>query len=220
MSVRGLLVQAVTHLRERRPEEARRVLEQALAAGPPPSDAARVASLLGQARLELDDAEGARVALETALRLARRADPAALPQIRLLHGRAVAALAARADLDRRRELARAVNEVSLEELLAGVTDADEAIQVLVRKADAALDAGEVVAGVGFAREALRQAELRVEQAPRGAVLARLCLARAETPELHVRAAAAVADASDDSNLVTAVAHAARAAGIVLDPHVF
>jgi hypothetical protein len=51
--------------------------------------------------------------------------------------------------------------------------------------------------------------------PRDRVLAALTLARCETPEAWVTRAHEVADASDDQNLLTAVAKAAKASGVVL-----
>lgn len=89
----------------------------------------------------------------------------------------------------------------------------------IGRACLALDAGDHALGARLAREARDAA--RADEDPRGEVLAWLALARVPTEaDAAVRAAADVADRSGDRNLVTAVAHAARAAGVVLAPKVF
>lgn len=89
----------------------------------------------------------------------------------------------------------------------------------VAHALAAFDRSDVDQGVALAREARAQA-IR-DRNPREEVMSLLALARAPAhTEAALREAATVADHSGDFNLVTAVAHAARAAGVPLPPKVF
>lgn len=89
----------------------------------------------------------------------------------------------------------------------------------VARANRAVDAGDEASGLELAREARNQAR-RAGDA-REEVLALLVEARvAGHAEQAIRTAAAVADRSNDRNLVTAVAHAARAAGVDLGVHIF
>lgn len=87
------------------------------------------------------------------------------------------------------------------------------------EAVAAYDAGDAEAGERLALRARALAEASGD--PKEAVVALLALAR--TParrDAAIREAARVADRAGDRNLVTAVAHAARAAQVVLAPKVF
>ncbi|HCH63348.1 MAG: hypothetical protein CL927_12870 [Deltaproteobacteria bacterium] len=87
------------------------------------------------------------------------------------------------------------------------------------QACAALDDGDTASGEQLALEALEQAQ--DARNPRDQVLALLALARVPgRAESSIHKAAAVADRSNDRNLVTAVAHAARAAGVLFAPKVF
>lgn len=87
------------------------------------------------------------------------------------------------------------------------------------RALAAMDAGDWARGEALALEAAAAADAEAD--PREQVMARLALARVPgRAEAAIHEAAALADASDDRNLVTAVARAARAADVVLAPHVF
>ncbi|MEC7949189.1 MAG: hypothetical protein VX265_16590 [Myxococcota bacterium] len=87
------------------------------------------------------------------------------------------------------------------------------------RASAAFDAGELSLGEQLARAALAAAQR--EGDARETVLSWLALARhPDHREEAIREAAAFADASNDRNLVTAVAHAARSAGVHLAPKVF
>ena len=84
---------------------------------------------------------------------------------------------------------------------------------------AALDAGKLKSGELLALGALRQA--RDANDNRESVLALLALARLpHRTEAALMQAHAIADASGDMNLVTAVAHAAKAAGMSFGVRVF
>jgi len=92
-------------------------------------------------------------------------------------------------------------------------DADEAAmdaETLLRRSGAFGDAGE-------AAEAERTARLALSRAtnPREQVLTRLALARLTRDPALILEAHRIADASDDQNLLTAVAHAARALAVRL-----
>lgn len=89
----------------------------------------------------------------------------------------------------------------------------------VARANQAVDAGDEALGLKLARAARDQA--RRSGDAREEVLALLVEARISGhAEPAIRSAAAVADQSNDRNLVTAVAHAAKAAGVDLGVHVF
>lgn len=159
-----------------------------------PDLCARGWTWLGQAHLYRNDLKLARVALRQGAAIAQALGDAA-------------GLAAISDLR------RAVGAKAMQAAPAQQTD------TLVGRASAAIDAGDFSLGDRLAREAFEVA--CTEANPREQVLA--LLARARIPaqtEPCIRQAVRVADASNDRNLVTAVAHAARAAGVVLAPKVF
>jgi hypothetical protein len=84
---------------------------------------------------------------------------------------------------------------------------------------AAYDAGDLEAGERLALQARALAERSGDD--KEAVVSLLALARTPARRAEaIREAADVADRSGDRNLVTAVAHAARAAQVVLPPKVF
>lgn len=89
----------------------------------------------------------------------------------------------------------------------------------VGRACTAIDGGDLIAGERLSRAAVQAAVEARDH--RSEVLAWLALARIPGRTAEAIAAAAVAaDASNDHNLVTAVSHAARAAGVPLAAHVF
>lgn len=89
----------------------------------------------------------------------------------------------------------------------------------VSRANAMITMGDHLTGETLAREAREKARAAGDR--REEVMALLALARVpgRAPEAILEAAA-VADASDDMNLVTAVSKAARAAGVEIPPKVF
>ncbi len=96
---------------------------------------------------------------------------------------------------------------------------DERPDTPVAHANHAVDSGDHDTGLRLAREARRLA--READDAREEVLALLVEARIPGhADAAIRSAARVADASNDRNLVTAVAHAARAAGVDLGVHIF
>lgn len=89
----------------------------------------------------------------------------------------------------------------------------------VARANAAVDRGELEHGAKLAEAARHEAQAASD--PREEVLALLVMARIPgRAEPSIREAARVADQSNDRNLVTAVAHAARAAGVDMGVHIF
>lgn len=87
----------------------------------------------------------------------------------------------------------------------------EANANLIRKANALVDLGRVPAAIETATLVWQ----RIDASPRERVLAALTLARCGPPEPWVLSAHRVADASDDQNLLTAVAKAAKSSGVIL-----
>lgn len=167
----------------------------------------RAQALEGLGRLE----EAERAAAE-AVRSARRAEDAAgLAALRPLHARILGAIAARRQVETRREQDRVLADTPDDTLLAGAEDDAERAARLVRKGNALADLGRGAE----ARDVLERARALAGPSPRETVLALLGLARVDDADRWVREAAAFADREGDPNLVTAVAHAARAAGVRL-----
>ncbi len=197
MSVDALALEVYRRLQADDPRGALALAADALplTAGRPGLEA-RLRCWSAQAHIELGAFKPAREALRAALAVAQAAgDPdgeSAVAQLRLQ-------LSARQ--------------------LAAAPPAAELPDTPVGRAAAAFDRGDPEAGARLAREA-RAAAAAVGD-PREEVMALLALARAPgEAEAAVREAADVADRSNDMNLVTAVARAARAAGVALPPLIF
>ncbi len=179
-----------------------------------PALEARAAAYRAQALRELGRVEEAERAAAGAVQLAKRAgDTSGVSQLRALHASILQGLAATRAAEQERAHDARLADVPDDVLLGELSGAERAA-ALVRKAGALADAGradEAIATATNAREEARRAG-----APREEVLALLCMARvAPDPAPPIHAAHAVADAADDMNLVTAVARAARAAGVPL-----
>ena len=185
------------------------------------AEAWRAQALRGLGRVEEADR-----AVVLAIRLAKQAgDVEGVRELRNLQTGIVASLAHHrtAEAERAKDAALVGRDDAA--LLAGAVDDEERSQRLLRRGQAELDDRNTVA-------ALRSFEAAADHAarsglPRPQVLALLARARAhdaqgdaEGVEASIHAAHALADASDDMNLVTAVAHAARAAGVRLAPPTF
>jgi tetratricopeptide (TPR) repeat protein len=179
-----------------------------------PALEARAAAYRAQALRELGRLDEAERSAAAAVQLAKRAgDTDGVTQLRGLHASILAGLAATRAAAKERTgdamLAELADDVLLGDLLGG-----ERAAVLVRKAGALADAGQVEACLAVTERAVTEA--RAAGAPREHVLALLCAARVSPePAASIMAAHRVADATGDMNLVTAVARAARAAGVVL-----
>lgn len=185
--------------------EPARCLELLEGAEPAPADLPRVWAWRAQAYERLGRLPEADRALLEAIRGARAlGEVEAVRQLRAIQARVVAGLAAAEELRRRQQEDRALldrDEAALDE--------DERL----RKATVLLDDGEVEA-------ARRVLDAVKGEEPRTRVLRLLALARCGDPAEAIRAAHRVADDAGDPNLVTAVAHAARAAGVRLEPPSF
>jgi len=113
-------------------------------------------------------------------------------------------------------------DTPLELLLAGARTPIEQVDALVRRANAEMDDGDVEIGRGLSLKAIVLSRDTCPQAARQRVLALLCYLRtvpSDAQEL-LEEAHAVADSTDEPQLVTAIAHAARTLGISLPTHVF
>lgn len=182
----------------------------------PPPLHGRAMAWRGQALEQLGRHEEAAAAIMEAMREARRlGDHDALEALRGVHAR-VRSIQAAAE-HAARESARDRDWISRSEveLLDGATPA-ERVDRLLRQANALL-------GVSRAEEAAARLEIAVLEADqlgelRPRVLTRLCLLRLPPallpdPASVLFSAWKLADDANDANLVTAVAHAARAAGL-------
>jgi hypothetical protein len=192
---------------------------EALPGGLSPGERGRAEAWRAQALRALGRVEEADRAVIAAIRAAKAdGDVEGVRQLRELHASVVASLAAQ----RHAEAARAADAVLAETddatLLAGANDEAARADALLRRANARTDAARMDdAAADLARA---QAHAEASGDPRARVLVRLALARVAVargadPGALVREAHVLADASDDMNLVTAVARAARAAGVVL-----
>lgn len=135
-----------------------------------------------------------------------KGDTASTTTLRALHADLARSAAALDEAERARQA-----DAHLRHATPDGLDSD----TLVRKAQTHLDAGDAPGAIVAAQLAVARAH-----SPRDAVLAHLALARATGGAEHVHAAHAVADDSNDPNLVTAVAHAARALRVALRPPTF
>ena len=192
-----------------------------------PADAAapvraRVEAWRAQALRALGRVDEAAEAVRDAVRLARDAgDVDGVRVLRGLQDSIHASVAAARVAEAGRAEDRALLQLDDAALLAGAADDAERVSRCVKRAQAQVDAGlldDAAGSLALAAGHAAGADLR------GRVLldltaARLEHARGDTSAVHarVRAAHALADAHDDMNLVTAVAHAARAAGVVIRP---
>ena len=159
-----------------------------------PDLCARGLTWLGHAHLQRNDLRAARAALRKAAAIAK-------------------ALGDSSGVDAISDLRKAVGAKAMQASPPQLTD------TALGRACAALDDGDTSTGERLALQALDEA--RAAGVPRDQVLALLALARVPSrAESSIHEAAAVADRSNDRNLVTAVAHAARAAGVHFAPKVF
>ncbi|MDP2308997.1 MAG: hypothetical protein Q8P18_23440 [Pseudomonadota bacterium] len=189
---------------------------EALRAPDRPALEARGAAYRAAALRELGRLDEAERAAAAAVQLAKRAgDVEGVTQLRALHASILAGVAATRVAAKERAQDAALANVADDTLIAGLTGTERAA-ALVRKAGALADVGDVAGCLAVTARAV--AEARAFASPREEVLALLCAARvAADPSVPISAAHAAADASSDMNLVTAVARAARAAGVVLAP---
>jgi len=192
-----LALQVYRALQHRDPAAATRIGPQALAATTErPRLQGRLHAWLAQAHDQLEDGPQARRHLRAALRIART-------------------------LDDPEELAalRPLQEQIVSRVVSASAPAPAPPATGAARASAAFDAGELELGEQLATAAVAAA--RADGDARETVLSLLALARhpAHTGSA-IHEAAAFADGTNDRNLVTAVAHAARAAGITFAPKVF
>lgn len=179
-----------------------------------PALEARAAAFRAQALRELGRVEEAERAAAAAVQLARRAgDTSGVSQLRALHASILQGVTAMRLAAQEQARDAPLADTPDEALLADLAGAERAA-ALVRKASALADAGRTEDALAAAARAGEEA--RRTGTPREEVLALLCAARvAPDPAAPIHAAHAIADATDDMNLVTAVAKAARAAGVPL-----
>lgn len=163
----------------------------------------RAQALEGLGRL--DEAErAAALAVQSAK---REPGQPGLVAVRGLHAAILAQVGAREVAKKALEADRAL----LDQADAALATEPNASAVLVRRANALADAGrpdEARASATLAWELARE--------PREHVLAALTISRCGSAEAWIKKAHEVADRSDDQNLLTAVAKAAKMAGVALD----
>lgn len=165
--------------------------------GDRPALRARHATWTAQAHQLRGDFDKAASMIRTAIALAQAAgESEALPGLKAL----------KADIVRGKVASKSADALPLPDTLLG-------------RAVAAMDAGDLKGGAALARQARIEAQSMGNA--RDEVFALLALARIDgQQDSAIRAAFAVADASDDKNLVTAVSRAAGAASVALPKKVF
>lgn len=167
---------------------------------PDPRGRARAAAWRAQALQKLGRIDEADRALGEAIRAAKEAgDTAGVTQLRALRAPLLASIAA---------LETAKQQRAADRALLDRPDETLSVDERIRKATVLTEDG----AVGEAAALLRGI---VATDARSRVLVLLALARCEAPGPHILAAHRIADEESDMNLVTAVAHAARAAGVSL-----
>ncbi len=187
----------------------------------PPAQLGRVEAWRAQALRALGRVEEADRAVLEAIRAAKAdGDAEAVRQLRELQSSIVASLAAKRHADAARAADARLAVLEDDVLLADCGDEAARADALLRRANARSDAGRVEDAASDLARASALAERAGEVRPRVLVLlAQARLTRVTGDEagaaVHILAAHALADASDDMNLVTAVAQAARAAGVRL-----
>lgn len=133
--------------------------------------------------------------------------------------KAIALAEASGDIDAVPALRKLSTEIFQAKAAAAAAQASPLPDTLLGKALAAIDQGDFQAGADLAMAA--RAAAKSSDDAREEVLSLLALARIPGRcEAAIKDAHAVADASSDKNLVTAVARAARAAGVPLPKQVF
>ncbi len=224
MSGDDAVTEALRALRESRWDE---VLTHV--AGVPPDAPvgvrARTEAWRAQALRALGRVEEAADAVRDAIRHARDAgDVDGVRTLRTLQDGIHASLAAARVAEAGRAEDRVLREQDDATLLHDAPDDAERVSRCIKRAQAQLEGGQLDAAAHSLALGARHA---AQDDVRGRVLLHLAEARlahvrgaAGAVEAQVRAAHALADACDDMNLVTAVAHAARATGVVIRPPAF
>ena len=173
----------------------------------PPAEAARAHAYRAQALRGVGRVEEAAREVIHAIRFAKaEGDSESVAALRALHTEISASVAS----VRLAEAGRLADAA-----LISAPDATLDAEGLLRKAAALADSGAAAEAESVTRLALASAST-----PREVVLAHLALARLTRDEALIHAAHSVADAADDHNLITAVAHAARALGVRIGPPSF
>ncbi len=184
--------------------------------GDAPGTRARAWSYRAQALRALARVEEADRALVAAIRAAKQAgDAAGVAQLRELQASVVASLAAERIAQAERTKDAHLADTPDDVLLAGATDGVERAARHLRKCEALRASGRLTDAAAQAERGAAEADRA--GATRESVLTRLALVtlRPEAVTAHLHAAHAIADAADDTNLIAAVAQAARASGVRL-----
>jgi len=201
MEARELFLKIIDHLKREEGGPVLALAPQALEASKDnPALRARVLAWLGQAEMFEGNYKGAAAAVRQAKALAEQSgDGAAVNQLKSLL----------AQITMRRQAASGLASAPASEIL----------DTPLFRADAAISRGAHEEGEALAQAAIAAAVQSGNA--RDQVLGLLTIARIPGRAAQsIGEAAAVADASGDMNLVTAVAQAARAAGIEIAPKVF
>lgn len=196
---RALFQTIIEHLKKEEGAPVLALAGEALAASKDsPALRARVLAWLGQAEMFEKNYKGASQAVRQAIALAQQnGDAQGVNQLKSLL----------AQITMRRQAA-----------LQAVPPA-ELVDTPLFRADAAITRGEHEEGERLARALIADARERGDA--REQVLGLLAIARIPGKAADsIAAAAEIADRSEDMNLVTAVAHAAKAAGVEIAPKVF
>jgi hypothetical protein len=217
MTVQEALAEIVEALRRGDPSGALLRLD-AMGAPLEPALDARAAAYRAQALRALARTDEAEQAIHRALRLAKQAgDVDGVAQLRPLQASILASVAARRTAELEAAKDAHLCDASEDALFEGAMSTTERAARLIRRSEARMHAGRTEEARADLVAARDLASGVLPTAAREAVFARLGLARIDPSDAaaHLHAAHAVADESDDMNLITAVAQAARASGVKL-----
>jgi len=172
----------------------------------------RAYSLLAQSQLALERYSEAKQSLRQAIRRAHDVgDKGSLPELHKMMSEIASGLAKDNIMASRRERQTVVGKKSLTELLEGVTEGNERLDITLEKADSLLMAGKNDEAVRLAESVLESAKCCEPPSPRHQVLALIAIANA-SQDNHAQTlelARDIADNAGEFNLITAVAKAAK-----------
>lgn len=189
-----------------------REIQAALEMGLDDATEGRAHSMLAQSQLALELYSEAKKSLRMAIRKAHDiGDKDALPALNQMMAEISGGLAKENIIATRRERQAEVNDTPLSELLEGVSDPNERLDVTLEKSDSLATAGQPDLAIALAGQVLATAQGKDICSPRHQVLALIAIANAtpDNPGPTLERARAIADSAGEFNLITAVVKAAK-----------
>lgn len=188
----------------------------ALASGLPDPLLARATSLRAQSHMLQGDLSAAMVDWREAWRIVLALkDPVGEKALKGLRTQIAQAKAAQNAKQAMAQQSKTRLDTDLQAQLAACESLDDQLNLLIERANAHLDCGQIEEGLSHAQQALEQADKASPPQPRFQVLARLCLVRGapEQAAALLRQALQIADDANSPQLVSAVSRSAKSAGV-------